>query len=90
MTVTKKALSDNISDKLKISKKESSKVLDMFIGFLIENHTKKISINNFGTFSYKKTPHRTGRNPKSGQEFIIKPRMKLNFKTSDLIKKNIN
>lgn len=90
MTVTKKALSDNISDKLKISKKESSKVLDIFIGFLIENHTKKISINNFGTFSYKKTPQRTGRNPKSGQEFIIKPRMKLNFKTSDLIKKNIN
>ena len=90
MTVTKKNLSKNISEKLNLSKKDSSGILETFLEFLVENHTKKISIGNFGTFSFKKTPQRIGRNPKSGQEFIIKPRIKLNFKPSDEIKKNIN
>ena len=64
--------------------------MNLFLGFIIENHSRNININNFGSFILKKTPERLGRDPKSGQEHIIKPRMKLSFKPSDEVKKTIN
>ncbi len=90
MTVTKKTLSGNITKKLNLSKIDSAKLLNLFISFLIENRSKNININNFGRFTLRNTPERLGRNPKSGQEYIIKPRIKLSFKPSDQVKKNIN
>ena len=54
------------------------------------NKTKNISINNFGTFMFKKTPQRVGRNPKTLQNFKIKARQKLVFKPSDNIKTSLN
>tara|TARA_B100000161_G_scaffold107849_1_gene76466 strand:+ start:9995 stop:10267 length:273 start_codon:yes stop_codon:yes gene_type:complete len=90
LTVTKKILSDNISKKLGVSKKDSSKLLNLFLSFLIENRSVNININNFGSFILRKAPERLGRNPKSGKEYIIKPRMKLSFKPSDEVKKDLN
>tara|TARA_X000000368_G_C22554826_1_gene503791 strand:- start:50 stop:322 length:273 start_codon:yes stop_codon:yes gene_type:complete len=90
LTVTKKTLSGNITKKLNLSKIDSAKLLNLFISFLIENRSKNININNFGRFTLRNTPERLGRNPKSGQEYIIKPRIKLSFKPSDQVKKNIN
>tara|TARA_Y200000002_G_C22580649_1_gene620720 strand:- start:51 stop:323 length:273 start_codon:yes stop_codon:yes gene_type:complete len=90
LTVTKKTLSSNISKKIELSKKDSLKILNLFLGFIIENHSRNININNFGSFILKKTPERLGRDPKSGQEHIIKSRMKLSFKPSDEVKKTIN
>lgn len=57
---------------------------------LIDNRDRNININKFGTFSYKKTPKRIGRNPKTHQEFEIKARKKLSFKSSQEIKHSIN
>ena len=90
MSLTKKDLSDNISKRLGLSKKDSLFFVHHFFKMLIDNKTSYININRFGTFSYKKTPKRIGRNPKTLQEFQIKPRYKLSFKPSQEIKKNIN
>ena len=57
---------------------------------LIDNKSSNININKFGTFSYKKTPKRIGRNPKTLEKFLIKSRQKLTFKPSDIIKETIN
>jgi len=57
---------------------------------LIKNKNKNINIKNFGTFIFKKTPQRIGRDPKSLQEFEIKARKKLVFRPSEEVKKNIN
>ena len=90
MTVTKKNLVTNISKKLGLSQKDSLFFVQHFFKMLIDNKTSNININKFGTFSYKKTPKRIGRNPKTLQEFKIKPRQKLSFKPSEDIKRNIN
>ena len=90
MSLTKKDLSDNISKKLRLSKKDSLFFVHHFFKMLVDNKTSNININRFGTFSYKKTPKRIGRNPKTLQEFEIKPRHKLTFKPSEEIKKNMN
>ena len=90
MSLIKKELANNISKKLGLSQKDSLFFVQNFFEFLINNKTSKININKFGTFLYKKTPKRIGRNPKTLQEFTVKPRRKLIFKPSEEIKRNIN
>ena len=90
MSLTKKGLANNISKKLRLSKKDSLFLVQNFFRILIEKKDKHINISNFGTFAFQKTPRRIGRNPKTLQEFKIKPRQKLAFKPSDQAKKNIN
>ena len=90
MSKTKKDLANNISKKLSLSKKDSLFLVQHFFRTLIENKNKHINISNFGTFIYKQTPTRIGRNPKTLQEFKIKSRQKLTFKPSDEVKQNIN
>ena len=88
MSLTKKDLANNISNKIRLSKKDSLFLVQHFFKTLIKN--KHTNISNFGTFIYKKTPTRVGRNPKTLQEFKIKSRQKFTFKPSDEVKKNIN
>ncbi|MAZ46388.1 MAG: transcriptional regulator [Rickettsiales bacterium] len=90
MSLTKKDLANNISEKLGLSQKDSLFFVKNFFKILIDNKTSNININKFGTFLYKKTPKRIGRNPKTLQEFEIKSRQKLTFKPSDEVKQNIN
>ena len=90
MSLSKKDLANNISEKLRLSKKDSLLFVQYFFKTLIDNKTNNICINNFGTFMYKKTPKRFGRNPKTLQEFDIKARQKLIFKPSDEVKRSIN
>tara|TARA_B100001540_G_scaffold228365_1_gene202538 strand:- start:232 stop:504 length:273 start_codon:yes stop_codon:yes gene_type:complete len=90
LSLTKKDLANNLSNKLGLSQKDSLFFVQHFFKMLIDNKTSNININKFGTFSYKKTPKRIGRNPKTLQEFKIKPRQKLSFKPSEDIKRNIN
>tara|TARA_B100000579_G_C22015987_1_gene481658 strand:+ start:187 stop:459 length:273 start_codon:yes stop_codon:yes gene_type:complete len=90
LSLTKKDLANNISEKLGLSQKDSLFFIQNFFKILIDNRTSNININRFGTFLYKKTPKRIGRNPKTLQEFEIKPRKKLTFKPSDEVKQNIN
>ena len=90
MSLTKKDLAKNISKKLGLSKKDSLFLVQHFFRILIENKNKYINISNFGTFINKETPKRIGRNPKTLQEFDIKPRQKLSFRPSNKIKENIN
>ena len=90
MSITKKVLAQNISQKLGLSQKDSLFFVNSFFKVLTDNKNTIINVNKFGTFSYKKSPERIGRNPKTLQEFIIKSRQKLIFKPSDRIKKTIN
>ena len=90
MSLTKKDLANNISKKLGLSKKDSLFLVQHFFRTLIENKDKHINISNFGTFIYKKTPTRIGRNPKTLQGFKIRSRQKLTFKPSHQVKQNIN
>jgi len=90
LSVTKKDLAKNISNKLGLSQKDSLFFVQNFFKALINNKSKNININKFGTFSYKKTPKRIGRNPKTLEEFSIKSRQRLTFHPSDKIKQTIN
>ena len=90
MTVTKKHLVKNISKKIGLSQKDSLFFVNSFFKSIVDNHKLGINISNFGSFIYKKTPKRVGRNPKTLEEFEIKARKKLTFRPAEEIKKSIN
>ena len=90
MSVTKKDLAKNISKKIGLSQKDSLFFVKEFFKALSDFKSSNININKFGTFLYKKTPKRVGRNPKTLQEYEIRPRQKLTFKPSEEVKQNIN
>jgi integration host factor subunit alpha len=91
MSLGKKDISINISTKAQISISNSNSLLNFFLTLIKDNSKNKaIKISNFGTFSYKDTPQRLGRNPKTRENFIISKRAKLYFKPSNNIKSTLN
>tara|TARA_B100000609_G_C17133168_1_gene391366 strand:+ start:633 stop:908 length:276 start_codon:yes stop_codon:yes gene_type:complete len=91
MTVSKIKISENISKSIGISVKESSKITEAFIKFIkVNSFHRDIKISGFGTFKYKETVKRSGRNPKTGESYIIPVMKKLNLNVSKKIKEIFN
>jgi integration host factor subunit alpha len=91
MSLTKRDVINNISLDNKISKSESTLLFDKFINLIVSNSKKSIvKIPNFGSFKFKSSPGRIGRNPLTKEEFVISERLKLNFKASNRLKNIIN
>ena len=90
MGLGKKDIVNNISSKTLISSKDSSKILDTFLGILKKHKNKNIKLANFGSFLLINTPKRIGRNPKTKEEYEIRAQKKLSFKASNKIKSLLN
>ena len=91
MSLGKKDIINNIFIKANISKKESGEVLSSFIKLVIHKSKKSIvKIPNFGSFMFKLTPKRIGRNPKTNEEFVITKRLKIGFKPSNKLRSFFN
>ena len=87
----KNYISRKIALNSRLSMKESKNFLDFFISIIKDNaKSRKIKLSRFGTFEYKKTPKRMGRNPKTIESYIIPIMKKLNFKASNKLKNFIN
>ena len=90
MGLGKKDIVNNISSKTLISSKDSSKILDSFLGVIKNQNNKNITLAKFGSFLLINTPRRIGRNPKTKEEYEIRARKKLSFKASNKIKSLLN
>ena len=91
MSYTKSDIAKNIANKTSISNQKAKQLLDRFIQVVVSGSKKKqVKISRFGTFIRKETPSRNGRNPKTGEEFEISKRTKLNLILSNKIKEKIN
>ena len=90
--LTKQNIADKINLKLGFSKEESKVFLNSFFS-LIKDKIKideEIKIPRLGNFTLRTKNERYGRNPKTGEEAIIKKRKVVRFKSSKLLKTNIN
>ena len=90
MSLVKKDICKNISDKAQINIIESQKIFSFFLALVIEKSDNKIKITNFGTFFKHKTPERVGRNPKNKKKYVIKSFSSLRFKAASRLKNLIN
>ena len=50
----------------------------------------RIEIRGFGTFNFRETKGKVGRNPKTGDPVIVEPSKKILFKCSKCILENMN
>ena len=91
MNFSKTNIIKNISKKSLVSSGDATSILESFL-LLIKNKSKlrSVKLSGFGSFSFKKTPKRLGRNPKTKDSYIIPEMNKLNFKPSNKIKEKIN
>ena len=91
MNFNKNNLTKNIAKKSSVSAGEASGILESFL-LLIKGKAKlkSVKLSRFGSFSFKKTPKRLGRNPRTQDSYIIPELNKLNFKPSNKIKEKLN
>ena len=91
MSLGKRDIVKNISAETRLTNLISSEILNCFINLIKSNSVNKtIKISNFGSFYYKKTPRRIGRNPKTKETFPIPARSKLTFLSSNKVKEIFN
>ena len=91
MNITKALISKKISKETGLNIITSKKFLESFIKTIkMESIKKAVKIKNFGTFKVQTTQKRIGRNPKTKESYIIRPLKKLNFTSSNLVKKELN
>ena len=91
MNFSKTNIMKNINKKSLVSSGDATSVLESFL-LLIKNKSKLrvVKLSGFGSFRFKKTPKRLGRNPKTKDSYIIPELNKLNFKASNKIKEKLN
>tara|TARA_B100000886_G_scaffold29196_1_gene18460 strand:+ start:851 stop:1138 length:288 start_codon:yes stop_codon:yes gene_type:complete len=87
----KKDISLEISKKLGLSVLYSSKIVEDLIDVLkIQIIDGNLYLKNLGSFILKEKKERIGRNPKTKENFIIKKRKVIIFKSSKNLLKLIN
>ena len=91
MSLTKNNIINYLKKNSSLSVGEASSIFESFLSLIkSKSKSKYIKLSGFGTFSFKKTPKRAGRNPKTKDSYIIPELYKLNFKPSSKVKEQIN
>ena len=89
--LTKNDISINISKITGFSKSISKKIINDLLDILIKSfkhdHT---NLKNLGSFKIIKKKERSGRNPKTKEEFLINSRNTIKFVVSSKLKNTLN
>jgi len=91
MSLTKNNIINYLKKNSSLSVGEASSIFESFLSVIkTKSKSKSVKLSGIGTFSFKKTPKRAGRNPKTKDSYIIPELYKLNFKPSSKVKEQIN
>ncbi len=92
MAMTKIDIIQNVSNKLGISKADSTRIVESALEIIKEQLSKgdTVKISGFGNFVVRSKNARRGRNPQTGSEMEICARKVLTFKSSQILKKALN
>ena len=90
--LTKQHIAEKINSKLGFSKEEAKSFIDSLFSIIESKVTsgEEVKIPKLGNFLSKNKKERYGRNPKTGEDAVIKKRRVVKFKSSKLFKKKIN
>ena len=82
MAITKLELAEHLHKKMGLSKKDCLEFVNSFFAE-ISNSLEKgedVKLSGFGNFSLLKKKARPGRNPKTGEEYVVSARTSISFK----------
>ncbi len=81
---TRETIAKQISIEFGVAYSTAYKKIDKILEIWSKEMTySDLSINNIGSFKIKNKNERLGRNPKTKQEYLIKPRKVISFKKSN-------
>ena len=91
MTITKNTLVEMLHDEVGLNKREAKEFIEMFFESLKKNleEGKDVKISGFGNFILREKNARPGRNPKTGEEVLIKERRVVTFKSGLKLKNKL-
>ena len=88
-TVTRADIADALYNELGFSHTESLKLVDNILDKMVKTLAagEELKLSGFASFIPHSKKSRIGRNPRTGEEHVITPRMVLSFKASHILKK---
>ncbi len=88
MTLTKAELADLLFEKVGLNKREAKDMVDAFFDELrlALEAGDPVRLSGFGNFNLRDKPQRPGRNPKTGEEALVKARRVVTFHASAKLK----
>ncbi|CAL4326193.1 integration host factor subunit alpha [Buchnera aphidicola] len=91
MVLTKAAISENLFEKLQLTKKDSKKFVEFFFEEVRKSLEKgeNVKLSGFGNFELKDKKERPGRNPRTGEAVLITARRVVTFKAGQKLKSRI-
>jgi integration host factor subunit alpha len=92
MTLTKADIVEQVFEKVGLTKKEATDVVEFVFDSLKGQLQKgeKVKISGFGNFIVRQKKARVGRNPQTGEEMTITARSVLTFKPSQVLRAMLN
>lgn len=88
MALTKAEMSEHLIETLKLSKRDSRDLVELFFEELrlsLENG-ESIKLSGFGNFDLRNKSSRPGRNPKTGEDIPITARRVVTFRPGQKLK----
>lgn len=91
LVINKLHLSEDLYNKVGYTKQWNEEVVEEILSLMKENLKKgfHVKIHGFGKFELQDKKERMGRNPQTGEPFIIKARRVLKFHCSPVFKKMV-
>ena len=91
-TLTRADLATEVFRQIGLSRQESAGLVDGVFDEIITALAKDqmLKLPDFGTFILRRRGHRIGRNPKTGEEIPIAPRMSVSFRAAPKFKSTVD
>ena len=92
MTLTKAQVVNSVSSRLGFPKDRSVELVESLLELMKKTlgTGEDILISGFGRFCVKRKKERRGRNPKNGEDIMLRPRRVVTFRCSGLLRNRIN
>ena len=92
MTLTKADIVDAVQSELGIPKNQSIDKIEALIEIIKSTLAsgEDVLVSGFGKFCVKEKKERSGRNPATGEEMMLRPRKVVTFKWSGKLKEKLN
>lgn len=91
MALTKAEMSENLFEKLGISKRDAKDLVEIFfeeVRLSLENG-EQVKLSGFGNFDLRDKNQRPGRNPKTGEDIPITARRVVTFRPGQKLKSRV-
>lgn len=91
MVLTKSEISENLFEKLKLTKRDSKEFVEFFFEEVRKSLEKgeDVKLSGFGNFQLKNKKERPGRNPRTGEIILITQRRVVTFKAGQKLKNRV-